>query len=203
MFVYNQLLSHIVFEDYSTCDFDFSVFEGFTEIFEPELGLCDLFGDEISNIKRESRLPAVTLIGALLFLFIGYRVMIDEPNKSKAMLVLILAIASSVFLIYCYFKNNSVLNRDDCIETAKRGIVINKRKLVKRVGRKHVTYDFASVMFPDDKTYIKSVLVHTTYKKRKINLGDTVLVYRLKGNEYSDLTYTSHYTLPDGVRITR
>lgn len=63
----NVIPSHILVEGYRACEFDFSVFEGYSEIYEHKLGLCDIFDDEKSRIKMECRLPIIILVAALFF----------------------------------------------------------------------------------------------------------------------------------------
>ncbi len=188
--------------DESTNAFDFSSFADYTEISEEDLDNEFLDEKELAFLKSSNRQLILCIIILVLMSCVGW--IAGCVTHTIGLILFGLVAAVMVVVVFCLWrKRKNVLDSElNATEKLQRGIAVDFRTVsfhpgfddfigVKmddqpvnlRIGRSKSRYyfHFATVFFPETKTYIKSAFCYSNYRPK---VGEDVAVCMLTDDIY-------------------
>lgn len=202
---------------YDECSstFYFSLFEGYTEIREDGLENGFLDNKELAFLKSGNRRMVLCIIILVLMGCIGLTAGCITHTLGVILFGLVAAVMSIVMFCMWRKRKNALDSELDATEKLQRGIAVDFRTVsfhpgfddfigVKmddqpvniRIGRSESRYyfHFATVFFPETRTYIKSAFCYSNYRPK---IGEDVAVCMLTDDIYPSCIPSGTHTASD------
>lgn len=195
------------------CSFDFGAFEGYTEIFEEDLLPDRFYANELDMMKKDhmkAYVPAVVFVILGIVLLIAWY--FNPRTVHFPIMFVLLAVVTVFYGFYLFTRRRALHTPGTGVAGLQRGVILCKTCVYvdpassmtggvlegdrrgRYANRKPVW--FASVFFPETQTYIRNVHCPGGGFREVLDVGDTVMVYKLKGDGFADVLPSRNVTVP-------
>lgn len=202
MSVFDSIIGRAKEEAKIVCTFNFDDFEDYREITEDNLPAGEFFSDEYNQQRsvnyKSFFAPAFLLIAAIVVLIVW---LTNPKNLILLVISFLLFVVGGYASYIIYKKTQDIKNAGFSCTHLGRGIILWKTTVNRHNPGTHPESNsppihFASVFFPDSKTYIRHVFCSDGGLRKTFAIGDTVVVYRHADSGEADLLPSTHVTVP-------
>ncbi|MDD4096437.1 MAG: hypothetical protein PHP22_09380 [Oscillospiraceae bacterium] len=195
------------------CSFDFGAFKEYTEIFEEDLETDRFYSEELFRLKRDHAKAYVPVVIFVIWEIVLLMAWFFNPKAIHfPIMVAILGVVIVFYGIFLFTRRRALHTPGTGVLGLQRGVILCKTRVFVDpassmtggvlMGNRRGRYAnqkpvwFASVFFPDNQTFIRNVHCPGGGFREVLEVGDTVMVYKLKGDSFADILPTRHVAVP-------